>query len=141
MFVYTEFTKRRFLETYVSSSMSGAPPSWQTKKGQSLCDIRLEERSTKTLLLRSCSCVETLAILQAKFYVVSSLLCVIKIAILMLASECPCTPLKISLPENENTVNHKCASFVVIMLILRHARASSLSTREVGCVGGLAASC
>ena len=35
----------------------------------------------------------------------------------MLASECPCTPLKISLPENETTVNLKSASFVVIMLL------------------------
>ena len=33
----------------------------------------------------------------------------------MLASECPCTPLKISLPENETTVNLKSASFFVIM--------------------------
>ena len=35
----------------------------------------------------------------------------------MLASECPCTPLKISLPENETTVNLKSASFIVIMLL------------------------
>ena len=49
----------------------------------------------------SCSCIETLVILQAKFHVVSSLLSVLK----MLAYECPCTPLKISLPENETTVN------------------------------------
>ena len=33
----------------------------------------------------------------------------------MLASEFPCTPLKISLPENETTVNLKRASFFVIM--------------------------
>ena len=33
----------------------------------------------------SCSCVETLVILRAKFHVVSSLLSVLKIAILMLA--------------------------------------------------------
>ena len=33
----------------------------------------------------------------------------------MLALECPCTPLRISLPENETTVNLKSASFVVIM--------------------------
>ena len=56
--------------------------------------------------------VQTLVILQAKFYVVLSLLSVLKITIL-----CPCTPLKISLPENKTTVNLKNASFVVIMLL------------------------
>ena len=35
----------------------------------------------------------------------------------MLAYECPSTPLKISLPENETTVNLKSASFIVIMLL------------------------
>ena len=35
----------------------------------------------------------------------------------MLASQCPCTPLKISLPENETKVNLKSASFGVIMLL------------------------
>ena len=35
----------------------------------------------------------------------------------MLVYECPCTPLKISLPKNETTVNLKSASFVVIMLL------------------------
>ena len=54
-------------------------------------------------------------ILRAKFHVVSSLLSVLKIAILMLASEFPSTPLEISLPENKITVNLKNASFVVIM--------------------------
>ena len=33
----------------------------------------------------------------------------------MLASECPCTPLKISLPEIKTTVNLKSAFFVIIM--------------------------
>ena len=33
----------------------------------------------------------------------------------MLAYECPYTPLKISLPENETMVNLKSASFIVIM--------------------------
>ena len=33
----------------------------------------------------------------------------------MLASECPCITLKISLPENETVRNLKSASFVVIM--------------------------
>ena len=33
----------------------------------------------------------------------------------MLAQKCPCTPLKISLPEKETMVNLKSASFVVIM--------------------------
>ena len=56
-------------------------------------------------------------ILRAKFHVVSSLLSVLKIAILMLASECPCTPLRISLPKNKTTVNLKSASFVVIVRI------------------------
>ena len=54
-------------------------------------------------------------ILQAKFHVVLSLISVLKIAILMLESECPCTPLKISLTKNETTVNLKSASFVIIM--------------------------
>ena len=31
--------------------------------------------------------------------------------------ECPCTPLKISLPENETTVNLKSASVIVIILL------------------------
>ena len=35
----------------------------------------------------------------------------------MLCYECPRTPLKISLPENETTVILKSASFVVIMLL------------------------
>ena len=52
-----------------------------------------------------------------KFHVVSSLLSVLKIAILMLSSECPCTPLKISLPENETMVNLKSAIFVRIMVL------------------------
>ena len=56
-------------------------------------------------------------ILRAKFHVVSSHRSVLKIVILMLAYECPSTPMKISLPENETTVNVKSASFVVIMLL------------------------
>ena len=44
----------------------------------------------------------------------SRLLSVLKIAILMLAY--PSTPLKISLPENETTVNLKSASFIVMLL-------------------------
>ena len=32
-------------------------------------------------------------------------------------TKCRCTPLKISLPENETTVNLKSASFVVIMFL------------------------
>ena len=45
----------------------------------------------------------------------SGLLSVLKITILMLASECPCTPLKIILPENETILNLKSASFGEIM--------------------------
>ena len=56
-------------------------------------------------------------ILEAKFHVVSSLLSVLKIAVLMLELKCPCTPLKISLPKNETTVNLKSASFIVIMIL------------------------
>ena len=41
----------------------------------------------------------------------------LKIAILMLACHCPCTPLKISLPKNKTMVNLESASFVVIMLL------------------------
>ena len=55
-------------------------------------------------------------ILRAKFHVVSSLLSVLKMAILM-TYECPCTPLKMSLPKNETTVNLKSAYFVVILLV------------------------
>ena len=33
----------------------------------------------------------------------------------MLVYQCPCTPLKMSLPENETTVNLKSASLVVTM--------------------------
>ena len=54
-------------------------------------------------------------ILRAKFHVVLSLFSVLKIETLMPVYECPCTPLKISLPENETTVNLKSASFVLIM--------------------------
>ena len=56
-------------------------------------------------------------ILRAKFHVVLSLFGISKIVILMLAYKCPRTPLKMSLPENETTVNLKSASFVVIMLL------------------------
>ena len=35
----------------------------------------------------------------------------------MLAYECPCTPLKISLRESETAVNLKSASLVVITLL------------------------
>ena len=35
----------------------------------------------------------------------------------MLAHKCPCTPLKMSLPQNETTVNLKSASFIIIMLL------------------------
>ena len=35
----------------------------------------------------------------------------------MLLLKCPCTPLKISLPVHETTVNLKSASFDVIMLL------------------------
>ena len=66
----------------------------------------------------SCSCVETLVILRAKLHVVSSLLSVLKIAMLPLI--CPSTVyshLKWVWPENENTMNLKSASFVVIMLL------------------------
>ena len=55
----------------------------------------------------SCSCVETLVILRAKFYFVSSFLSVLK---------APALHWKIVLPENENVVNLKSALFVVIML-------------------------
>ena len=44
-------------------------------------------------------------VLRAKFHVLLSLLSVLKIAILMLACQCPSTQLKISLPETETTVN------------------------------------
>ena len=53
----------------------------------------------------------------SKVYVVLSLLSVFKIAFLMLALECPSTPLKMSLPKNETTVNVKSAFFVVIILL------------------------
>ena len=65
----------------------------------------------------SCSCVETLVVLRAKFHVASSLLSVLKITILMLVYQRPHTPLKISLPKNETTVNPESASFLVIMLL------------------------
>ena len=55
-------------------------------------------------------------ILPTKFHIVLSLLSVLKIEILMLAYQCPCTPLKISLPESETMVNLKHAFFLIIML-------------------------
>ena len=61
----------------------------------------------------SCSCVETLVRIRAKFHVVPSLFSVL--SILMLASECPCTPFKVSLPKNETTLNLKSASLAIIM--------------------------
>ena len=39
----------------------------------------------------------------------------LKIAILMLVCQCPCTPLKIGLPKFKTTVNLKSAPFVIIM--------------------------
>ena len=76
---------------------------------------------SKTLFLVNCvhkqcsqcstSCIETLVILRAKFHVVSSLNSVLKIkiyfdAIIKVPVALP------KRPENENTVNLKCASFV-----------------------------
>ena len=61
---------------------------------------------------------ETLVILQAKFHAVSSLLSVLKIAILMLALICSKhSHWKWIWPEHENTVNLKSAFFVIIMLL------------------------
>ena len=51
------------------------------------------------------SCVEALSVSK------------IAILYLMLAYECPRTPLKISLHENKTTVKLKSASFIVIMLL------------------------
>ena len=61
----------------------------------------------------SCSCVETLVILQA-FMLYRAFLVFLK---WRLKKSAPCTPLKISLPENKNTVDLKSASLVVIMLL------------------------
>ena len=63
-------------------------------------------------------CVGTLVILRTKFHVVSSLLIISKIAILMLALKCPMhSHWKWVWAENDDTVNLKSASLVVIMLL------------------------
>ena len=59
--------------------------------------------------------VQSLSLEGCFQYVVLILLSVLKIAILMLASECPCPTLKIGSPKNETMVNLKSASFFVIM--------------------------
>ena len=65
-----------------------------------------------------CSCVETLVILPAKFHVVSSILTVLKIAILMLSLICPShSHWKLVWPKYKNMVNLKNGSFVAIMLL------------------------
>ena len=68
---------------------------------------------------------------RAKFHVVLSLLSVLKIAILMLVCQCPCTPLKISLTKKETTVNLKSATFVVIML--SHEGLTDVQSQSLGC--------
>ena len=50
----------------------------------------------------SCSCVATLVMLQAKFHVVSTLISVLKIAILMLAYPAPSTPVQNERAQNRN---------------------------------------
>ena len=62
----------------------------------------------------SCSCVETLVTLRAKFYVVSSIFGVLKITIWCQHKSARSTPLKISLPENKL----KSASFVTPLRFL-----------------------
>ena len=77
-----------------------------------------------TLWPCSCSCVETLVILRAKFHTVSNLLSVLKTVIVMLGLGLGLGLAKVSValpkwvwPENENTANLKSASIVVIMLL------------------------
>ena len=50
----------------------------------------------------------------------------------MLVQECPCTPLKISLPKNEITVNLKSASFVEIMLLHEGFYTYTFITKTLG---------
>ena len=53
----------------------------------------------------------------------------------MLACECPRTPFKITLPENETTANLKSASFVVIMLLhegLTHIHSQKKKKKSLG---------
>ena len=115
LFVYTEFTKKKVFEQLTlavacsASRRHGRPDVF--RDGQSkLC-------AHKQCSQCSCSCVETLVILRAKFHVVSSPLSVLKIEILMLSLICPAhSHLKWVWPENKNTVNLKSASFVVVML-------------------------
>ena len=59
-----------------------------------------------------------------------------KTAILMLASECLSTPLKISLPKNETMVNLKSATFIIIMLLhkgLTHMHSGTYIHTGLGC--------
>ena len=53
--------------------------------------------------------------LRAKFHVVSSLLHVIKIAVLMVACQCPMHSIENQLAQTETMVNLKSGSFVIIM--------------------------
>ena len=67
-------------------SYSGVPAcQWTGEQKSKSISIKVKPSTKST----SCSCVETLVILQAKFHDVSSLLSVLKIAILMLVLKCP----------------------------------------------------
>ena len=80
----------------------------------------------------SCSCVDTLVILRAKFHVVSNLLSVLKIVIMMLSlmiALMPSTPIETEFDWNENTVNLS-ASFVVFTRRFD----SYIHNKSLGCI-------
>ena len=132
--MYTEFTKKKVFGQLTLADVSFFPPVLHVTPYLEIFISRLpwwwrlaEQAKVKNFLYSklcahkqcsqcSCSCVEILVILQAKFHVVLSLLTVLRI--LMLSLICPeQSHWKWVWPENENTVNLKSASFIVIMLL------------------------
>ena len=87
--MYTEFTKKTVFEQLtlaVASSARRCHGRQQVLIPE--CDLTGKRSTILSFLLGaqcSCSCVETLVMLRAKFHVVSSLLSVLIIAIVMLA--------------------------------------------------------
>ena len=92
----------------------------------------------KTFLLEnlgcSCSCVETLVILRAKFHIVSSLLSVLKNSDVDAMVQALLALRKWAWPENKTTVNLKSASFVAIMLFHKGLTHIHSQKKSLACI-------
>ena len=86
--MYAEFTKKKVFKLLAVGAQSPARH----------CHGR------QTVLIPECDLTGTITLLPVRSH-----------SGLLASTECPCTPLKISLPENETTVNPKSASFIIIM--------------------------